>query len=250
MSAINAHVVFKFAARLLRTGLLCIFLIYDAQAKLVCPVGCPPGQWSVEAIDLSSPKSRSSDRLRDIRISSPDRHKALRLVGDRLWVEIDGHKISISRPRSDFSEAAWAEAAWSPDSTKFYVTQSVGYSTGYRTYLYSVEGKTVKNLYDINRVVKKHFEQLHGCTAQDPNIAGLKWLAEPSELLLVAEVPPIGGICKHMKYFRGYLVSIRDGHIIKTYSPQELVSQWDKVLGERLQSNFQYLSVEEKAMKP
>jgi hypothetical protein len=83
----------------------------------------------------------------------------------------------------------------------------------------------------------------------DPNVAGLKWLDDPDRLLVVAEAPPIG-ICKDAEYFAGYEISLRSGQIVGRFSPQRLADRWGKALGDRLKSNFQYLSAEKRSAVP
>lgn len=218
----------------------------------LCPPGCNPGRWSTEATDLSSDNSRAPYNTRDIRVYAPDRHKSLHVLKENWWVEVDGTRISSSTETSEILYPA--EAAWAPDSGSLFITQSVGYSTGYHTDVYRiVENKLVS--VEVNRIIKREFDRRHKCLdrgtgeGNDPNVAGFKWLGGSDRLLIVAEVPPVG-VCKDLEYFGGYEVSLNSGTVVQRFSPQQLADRWGEVLGERLKSNLGYLSRDAKVTLP
>jgi hypothetical protein len=177
--------------------LFCLVLIVGQSAArdqvTQCPPGCGPGRWSLEAVDLSSESGKAPYESRDIRIASPDQQKTVRIVKDRWWVEIGGRKIS---PNSKTESLLYpAELAWAPDSRALYITQSVGYSTGYHTEVYRLKEDDLHLVTGVNETIQRDFERQHKCDyGQLPNVAGLKWLGDSEQLVRVAEVPPVG-IC-------------------------------------------------------
>lgn len=232
------------------------YLAVRSSAQDICPPRDAPGQWSAEATDLSSKNDKAPEEIRDLRICSPDHKKAVRIVKNRWWVEIGEKRISLGQQQSTVTYPA--ELAWSPDSTSFFITQSWGYSTGYWTEVYKMENGKIRRLPDINRMIRREFERRHPCIsdlsdAKDgdaPNVAALTWMGSSDQLLMIAELPPVGLCGKHMEYFGGYSVSISRRDITERFSPQELDDRWSNVLGERLRSNLHYLSAEDKATVP
>jgi hypothetical protein len=152
-----------------------------------------------------------------------------------------------------------AEILWAPDSSALGITRSEGYSTGYSIDIYRIGKNEIKRLPDVNQVVRGDFNRRHSCHYKDqgvdvgnePNIAGLTWLRGSEQLVVVAEVPPVG-ICQQMEYFGGYLVSLSSSSvkIDERYTPQVLQNRWDKMMGDRLKSDFAELSPEQKASLP
>jgi len=149
-----------------------------------------------------------------------------------------------------------AELAWAPDNLAFYITQSEGSETGYGTAVYQLGNGRISPEPGFSEVVK-HFELRHRCAFQyrgrdagnKPNIAGLKWSETSSQLVVVAEVPPIG-VCGQMGYFSGYLVEVSTGKILELYSPQQLMDRWRDALGERLNRDYLNLSPGERTATP
>jgi hypothetical protein len=178
------------------------------------------------------------------------RHSAIRFGGNDWWLEMNGQ--NPEGPRK-FTVEDWREFGWAPDSKTFYLTQSEGFSTGYGVEVYRIEGGRIRRFPGIDRAVRRDFDRRHRCgdedIGNDPNIAGLLWVKGTSELLVVAEVPPIG-ICRESEYFGGYLISVPDGRIITRYSPREIMARWPGLLGERLKSNLHYLSRKQQSMTP
>ena len=214
-----------------------------------CPDHCLPGRYSVQAAQVDFGREGYSASHP---IYAPDRQKALRIDDDRLWLEIGEKRIATPPDPHDWS---WVEIGWAPDSQTFFISHSVGYTTGYRVELFRLQGDTVVALADVNRAVQRDFERRHKCydtaykTGNNPNIAGLAWMDDAHELLVIAEVPNVG-ICKQMGYFAGYLVSADSGGIIQRYTPQKLAQHWGKQLGENLLSDLHYMSRSRKTIEP
>lgn len=216
--------------------------------EVECPPGCGPGRWSNEAVDLSSARSKAPYQTRDIRVASPDRQKIARIVKDIWWIETDGAKIVLGPNASQILYPA--ELAWAPDSRALYITEGSGYSTGYRVHIYRLEDHKLHCVTDLNQSLQHDFERRHKCSdGQSPNIAGLHWMDDSQQLLIVSEVPPVG-ICVDMEYFGGYLIAVDSGKIVKRYSPEALKDRWEDVLGYRLKGDFAELSAERRVALP
>jgi len=242
----------KIRGALSMAALLFVACLVSAGAR-ESSVKCGPGRWSTEAIDLSSRKVKAPYEDRDIRVYSSDRKKSFHVVNHQWWVKVGEKRIS---PPKKLSELLYpAEMAWAPDSSAFFLTSSIGYSTGYRAQVYRVAHDKLIPITRLSGVVQKDFERHHRCfdavagVGNAPNLAGFKWLGGSDRLLVVAEVPPIG-ICKEQEYFGGYKIALPSGQIVQRLSPQQLSDQWADTLGERLKSNLEYLSPEAKATVP
>jgi hypothetical protein len=216
-----------------------------------CSPYCGPGRWSTDAIDLSSRKVKEPYKDRGIQIDSPDHQKSFHVVNDHWWVEVGAKRVSLSQQVSDL--LCPAEMAWAPDSRTFFITSSIGYSTGYRTNVYRVTEDKLLAITEFSSVVQKDFDRHHRCfdgrVGNAPNVAGFKWLGGSDRLLVIAEVPPVG-ICKEAEYFGGYEIALESRQIFQRFSPQQLSDRWGEVLGERLKSNLAYLSADTRATVP
>jgi hypothetical protein len=214
-----------------------------------CPPGCSQGRWSKDAVDLSSESRKAPYESRDILIFAPDHRRIARILKDHWWIE-DGTKRIAPKNSSLFYPA---EFAWAPDSRAFFITTSIGYTTGYEVRLYRIaEGKII-SIGKVNKTVRLDFEHRHRCfsygVGNDPNIAGLKWLNGSERILVAAEVPPLG-ICKEADYFGGYEISISSGEILRRFSPDGLAAGWSQVLGESLTGDLELLSPKAKSSLP
>jgi hypothetical protein len=214
-----------------------------------CPPGCGPGRWANEAINLSSAPSKAPEQTRYIRVTSPDHQKTAHILKEKWWIEIGGARISPERKASSIFYPA--ELAWAPDSRALYITESFGYTTGYRVLIFRLENDELRQVHDVNKAVQRDFERRHKCSeGQLANVAGLRWVDDSQHLLIVAEVPPIGGICTEMNYFGGYLVSVANGQIIERYNPQAVKDRWEDSLGYRLKGDFDLLSLAQRTTIP
>lgn len=237
--------------RILSTSVLLVSVSLVSARETDCPPGCSPGRWSTEAIDLSSHKGKAPYEDRDIRVYSPDQQKAFHVFNDHWWVEIRGKRIS---PPQQSSELLYpAEMAWAPDSRAFFITSSVGYSTGYSTVVYRLTDDKLLASTQMSGIAQRDFDRRHRCSdgpvGNSSNVAGFKWLHDSDRLLVIVEVPPVG-ICKEAEYFGGYEIELNSLQIAQRFSPQQLGDRWSTVLGDRLTSNLGYLSARAKATIP
>lgn len=218
--------------------------------------GVLSGQWSNVASDLCPGKdSAIPEESRNLRVIASSRETVFHVVNGRWWVTVNGRPQSLNSKHSQVG--CPAEVAWSPDSKALYVTQSDGEIAGFHTEVFLFADRFEEISPNLNSVVERDFTHDHGCiqrikgkrVTEEPNIAGLRWVKDHNQLLLVAEVRP-DSLCGHRGYFAGYLIEIPTGQIIERYSPGELNRQWDKDLGVRLKGDFDGLAVKERDMRP
>lgn len=236
----------RFAAMLISTTACLAGLV-----TTTCPPGCSAGRWSNDAVDLSSRHVKAPYEDRDILVDAPNHEESFHVVNDHWWVELRGTRISVD---SEGSELLYpAEIAWASNARAFFITRSAGFTTGFRTEVYQIVGEKLVLVTRPNEIVEKDFNRRHRCSngqiGNAPNIAGLKWIDASNELIIVAEVAPLG-ICKEATYFGGYEVSIKSGKIMERFSPQMLVDNWGDALGARLKSDFDGLPLAERSVVP
>lgn len=148
------------------------------------------------------------------------------------------------------------ELQWAPDSQSFYTTQSEGFTTLYMVDVFRFTGQRVKHYPKLYRKIASDFDRRHKCwdevleSGNDPNVAGLTWANDSADLLVVAQVPPIGICGDKMRYFGGYLISLSSGRITQRFTPDELEKQWKQVLGPHLQYDLGVLPESEKNLLP
>jgi len=215
-----------------------------------CPPGGEPGRWSKMATDLvASTDFRCADeRMRDLRVYSPDHRSAVHIVGDRWSVEIGKEKLSLEAKASHVGYPADLE--WAPDDATFYITQVEERSGAFYTEIYRVQEEQIDQVLGATKAAYEDFDHEYGCIVDESgkpkrygsNVAGFKWIDGSGQLLLILEVPP-SNICRHPGYYQGYLVSILNRKIVARYSPQELKRSWEQILGERL--NYDYSLITE-----
>jgi len=208
-----------------------------------CPQGGSVGRWSVEAVDLCA-KQGVVEFTRNYRIYSPDRHAAVHVSNFEWRLEAEANVVPQDSGPGPLTYPA--ELAWAPDSQSFYITQSEGNITGFRTVVFKISGVHLQHMSDINQVVMRDFEKHHKCIFKQngqniggrPNVAGLSWQSGSARLLVIAEVPP-HGLCEEGGYFEGYVLSLPEGRIVERFGPDAVVQRWGKAMGVRLRGDWE-----------
>ena len=226
-----------------------VFLITSLAQATYCPPQGKRGAWSKEATYLCS-RATKHGFVRDIRVYSQDRSKAVHVVNDHWFVEIGKSTLRLSPEESYVSDYP-AELSWSPDGAAFYIPQSDATSeiNGFHTELYRVNEQTLRRMKDVWSVVNDRFGKGHECVNEDPNVAGLKWMGGSSQIVVIAEIPP-DSVCAPREYFAGYLISIADSQVMYEYSPQELFRRLGAVFGVRLRGDYHALHSAERKEGP
>lgn len=241
-----------FVSILAESFLLALFLCsvpYAASQDSSCRPASEPGQWSAVAIDVSWPRQPQAHR--NFCASSPDHLKVIHVVDDYWWVETNQARIT---PKWD--ALMQFELQWAPDSQTFYTTQSEGLTIIYTVDAYHIVGNRVERYRSINHTTISDFNRRHRCwneayqTGNAPNIAGLTWIDNSKQLLVVAQVPPIGICGDGMRYFGGYLITLPSGRITRRFSPNELKTLWGQKLGPHLQDDLARLPEDKRNLSP
>jgi len=146
-------------------------------------------------------------------VFSPDNMKAVRLTKD--------FKFRVTIGRTAVSEfgipdvSCNVEVGWSPDSSEFFISYSDGGAIGnYHVHMYRLVGNTLKKS-RVPTTVAESFKIKHWCESRGNNLFFLDWTPDSKVALLVAEVYPTGDCGKELAVYRGYVVRLRDGKIMR-----------------------------------
>jgi len=186
--------------------------------------------YSRNAISLDSASQHT------VRVISPDGKKTLlaRTVEDPKNQDELQIRYTVKFAGKTFQTRLYGfngEAAWSPDSHAFAVTQTEGGGgLGSRVYIFYVDESGLRKL-DVSLPIEKDFGNPVKCeVAVPPNTGFVAWKADSSTLLVAAEVVPVS-ICHCMGTYRVYEVGLPARTILKTYSQTEAKHQFWDLLG-------------------
>jgi hypothetical protein len=147
-------------------------------------------------------------------------------------VDEDGHEFAIET-------AAWncPEIGWSPTSTLFFVTYSDGGAVGtYHVSVYRISAGRMEKI-DPTGAVRWDFQRHYPkCDSpEQPNIAGVAWSADSTELLVAAQVLPHSN-CDNMGTFNLYTVAVSNGRIIDRIPQLPAKASLYGILGQELRA--------------
>jgi hypothetical protein len=146
-------------------------------------------------------------------VFSPDKMKAVRLTKDYKFRVTFGKTVVSEFGIPDVS--CNVEVGWSPDSSEFFISYSDGGAIGnYHVHMYRLVGNTLKKS-RIPTTVAESFKTKHWCESRGNNLFFLDWTPDSKVALLVAEVYPTGDCGKELAVYRGYVVRLRDGKIMR-----------------------------------
>lgn len=197
------------------------------------------GAWSAATVSLFNTWSAFDDNL-DRRASfySPDHKKLVEIVGNEVFVSVNGKRFKTDINNETQHDA---ELGWASDSTKFFVTWSETGELGtWNTQIYRVDSSGVHEIPGIAGPARKDFEQFVRKLPIDPaldnakmrsiwhsedycepyNVVGGRWLNGSQELLLSVLVPNTS-LCRYMTLFDVYRVDAATGKIIQRYTAVE-----------------------------
>jgi len=170
-------------------------------------------------------------------IPSPDGSKAVIIRPPQRPESDETHTVILNVGGREYSTniGAWvnAEAAWSPDSTAFFVTYSDGGNVGtYHTKVVYVNGTGLHVIEPI-----PNGRSLFAPTCFDPerpNVAAIRWLGhDASRLLIAVQVPPHSS-CASMGTFRAFELSLPGGAVLSRYGQIEAKKLFGNDLGVEL----------------
>jgi hypothetical protein len=136
--------------------------------------------------------------------------------------------------RTDIGAWVNAEAAWSPDSTAFFVTYSDGGNVGtYHVKIVYVESTGLRMVEPVPNGDKL---LVPICDGQEstPNVGAIKWMGnDASRLLIAVEVPPHSS-CAGMGTFKAFEIEVSDGSVLARYGQLQAKKLFRHALGAEL----------------
>jgi hypothetical protein len=194
-----------------------------------------PGEWSAAASYLwpgEDALANPTDYHRNLSVRSPDGRLAIE-VGDveLRVVTTSGDSTVYLDPRG---VSSLAEVLWAQDSQAVFVTESDGGSVGtwsITVLRFSPEG--VEKTNPGSRALADFKQKYPNCPDEYPNVAGVGWLHESQDLLLIVEMP-CHSSCQDMCKFLGYIVNPDNGKIKKRLNANEVRARFRAMIGPRL----------------
>jgi len=207
---------------------MCGWLALAPSVALAQTAPLQKGAWSNDAASVAIGRGQES-----LRVPSPDGKKAVTVGSDYIRVT-DGSATLTGL--EDTAIDGPAELLWAPDSKAFAITSSdTSLSGTWLVSVFSISGDTVK-IQDVTSDAQDDFMALYQCTETekpDPNIAAIAWTRDSSELLVVAQVPPLPS-CTEKGKVAGYLVSVPSGQILTRFTESQLRERWSRTLSPHL----------------
>lgn len=197
------------------------------------------GAWSAATVSLFNTWSGLDfNPGRRMSFYSPDQKKMIKVVGANVTLFMDGKSFKTDINNHTKHDA---ELAWSPDSTKFFVTWTDGGELGtWNMQVYGVDKSGVHQYPNVEVPALKDFEQRvrqwpidpildtpklkHVWDEQDycefDNVVGGRWMNESKDILLSVLVPDTSD-CRYMGAFDVYVVNAVTGKILQRFTAAE-----------------------------
>ena len=193
------------------------------------------GPWSSKTISLFNTwTGLDTNPDRRLRLSSPDKTKALVVNGFQIRLLTDGHLFW-----TPFGKMHDAEVAWSPDSKRLFVTWSESGELGpWQVQVYDVAKNGLIELRNITKearrdilrreheapipkwVTREYREMWRSLIYCPPDMIGSQWLNGSREILVAARAGPDSG-CRYMADIVVYRLDAETGKILQTYKAHE-----------------------------
>ena len=153
-------------------------------------------------------------------VMSPDGKNRVRLNKDHSF-RVLADEAEIARLGNDFDMSCCIEVGWAPDSKQFFISYSNGGATGgYSVRLYTTSGNHVKEN-SAPEVALNDFKVKHDCPSRGANVFFLSWTSDSRKVFLVTEVYPTGDCGPAMGRYRGYLMDVAGGTIVRRYGEKQ-----------------------------
>lgn len=153
---------------------------------------------------------------------SPDKRKSV-VAEMGIGFHVLENDRSVDLPAGANDTFYPSELAWSPRSDRFFVNNGDGSGLdGWTLQIFRIEGSVVKTEPDFNGLVVAAFRKSVGCPAgaADPNVRGIGWSADGSKVFAFAQ-STVKDSCGVQGRFRGVVLSITNGKIVRFYSETE-----------------------------
>lgn len=165
----------------------------------------------------------------------------LKVILPKWFDKLSQADRSFLDPRNVLNDGV--EFLWAPDSRSLAVTENFSQTNGFpdtphagnwRVLIYRIRRSQVYPFF-IDRKAGEAYQKTNAC-GMWPDVAALKWVGSGEILLLTqAWSTPVYQQCKNPDWLQkqadlGYLVAVPSGHILRTYTQQEL-AKWQNILG-------------------
>jgi DNA-binding beta-propeller fold protein YncE len=149
--------------------------------------------------------------------TSPDGRKEVVAEHNGFHVGVAGTVLNLPKGANDSFYPS--EVAWSPSSEMFFVNNGDGSGTdGWTLQVFQLRGSAVTRGQGFNAMVVAAFRKAVGCPASavDPNVRGLGWSKDGSELFAFAQ-STVSASCGPQGTFRGVVLNLKTGSIEHFY---------------------------------
>lgn len=203
--------------------LLVVLSLVHPMAGPIREADAEDGRWSKQAFAIP--------RHRAFKVPSPDRKKTV-MVADLSLVVLDGGEAVPGI--EGYTLVLPAEISWAPDSKAFVITSNEGGSgeEAWFVTVYTLENDRVNPIEVTAEAADRFKEQIKCPDAGEPHFGVVKWVRESKNLLVAAEAPDRAS-CAEAGVFRGYILEIPSGKVLKELSPKMLSDDWGEYLGSR-----------------
>jgi hypothetical protein len=197
------------------------------------------GAWSAATVSLFNTWTALDDNpQRRAHFYSPDHKKRIEILGERVFLRIDGRTFDTGVSSVLNHDA---ELGWAPDSTKFFVTWSETGELGtWHMQVFGADASGVHEFRGVEEPARKDFERLVRKLPIDPilntpelrelwksddycepyNVIGGRWLNGSRKILLSVLISNTSD-CRYMSLFDVYRVDATTGRILQRYTAAE-----------------------------
>ena len=171
-----------------------------------------------------------TDSIKENVFFSPDHQKAVMADANGFTLRIEGKDVAwpVGRELSP----SGSEVSWSPTSSAFFINNGDGSGLdGWTINVFSLRDSHVIDHKQINERVVLAFRDEIKCAkdAVDPNVRGLGWSRDGTELFLFAQTT-VSAPCGVQGDFRGAEIGLANDSIDKFYSETEAKSHLHNLL--------------------
>lgn len=171
-----------------------------------------------------------ADSIKENAFLSPDHQKAVMADASGFTLRIEGKEVAWPEGR-DFSPSG-SEVSWSPTSSAFFINYGDGSGLdGWTINVFSIQNDRVIDHKEINERIVRAFREEIKCSkdAVDPNVRGLGWSRDGTQLFLFAQTT-VSEPCGIPGDFRGTIINLADASVGKSYSEVEAKRRFHDLL--------------------
>jgi hypothetical protein len=161
---------------------------------------------------------------------SPDKTKVIAADASGFHLRLDGKRVPWQE--GDQMMALGSDVSWSPQSSALFISYADGSGLdGWTLKVYTVSHRKVVRKSDINQEIIRRFRADVDCpgVASDPNVRGLGWSENGADIYAFAQAT-VGQSCGQQGDFRGVVMSIAKGSVLRFYSEAETKARFHNLL--------------------